>query len=108
MLAYARSRSHSKVAMPTPRKPLRPYSPPNSPLDVVISIDNEDEQAQNDGIDFTRVHAELERLLEDSLQESDDDQVQEIDEAQDCNTSKVYQANTTIDVYSTDRLSRSL
>ncbi|ETL93795.1 hypothetical protein F441_08445 [Phytophthora nicotianae CJ01A1] len=91
--------------MPNPRKPLRPYSPPNSPPDVVITVESGDEHEQNDGLDFTRVHAELNRLLEEGLQESDDEMV---DEAQDCNTSKVYQADRTVNDYSTDRLSRSL
>ncbi|KAF4042493.1 hypothetical protein GN244_ATG05201 [Phytophthora infestans] len=107
MLTYALSQSRTKVAMSRPRKPLRPYSPPNSPPDVVITIEGGGEHEQNDGIDFTRLRAELNRLLEEDLQESDDDGLG--DEGQDSNTIKVYhQAGRTNDVYCSERLSRTL
>lgn len=110
MLAYALSRPHAKVEMTHPRL----SSPLNSPLlvipDVIMQVENEEED-QNDGIDFSRVRAELDRLLEEGLHESDDDVV---DDAQYYINIEVYRqldrSTTTIKncMYIADRMSRSL
>ncbi|KAG7390051.1 hypothetical protein PHYPSEUDO_009013 [Phytophthora pseudosyringae] len=98
MLAYVVSRPHTKVEMVNERKNPRPSPPPNSPLlvtpDVVISVESwEDEHDQNDGIDFSRVRAELDRLLEEGLRESD------VVGADEVNTIEVYhQAENSITV----------
>lgn len=72
MLAYTLSRAQGKVAMCQPY--IRPIAPPNTPLlmipDVSLVPEQEHEELEHhDGIDFSRLRAELDRLLEEGLSE---------------------------------------
>jgi hypothetical protein len=56
--------------------------------EVIIQIeDDEEDRNQNDGIDFSRVKAELDQLLKEGTREDDDN----ANEDQDCNTIDVYE-----------------
>ncbi|GMF16366.1 unnamed protein product [Phytophthora lilii] len=82
MLAFALSRRHPMVHGD---KCFRSSAPPNTPTLVIPDVSMPSTEAEadlDDGIDFGRVRAELDRLLEEGLQESDHEE----DEAQDSNT----------------------
>ncbi|TDH68262.1 hypothetical protein CCR75_008401 [Bremia lactucae] len=70
MLAYALSRPSAKSEIPNVLAIAYPSPPPNSPLlvaqDDIVPIENEVDD-QYDIIDFSRVRAELDRLLEEGL-----------------------------------------
>ncbi|KAL4086857.1 hypothetical protein PRIC1_013916 [Phytophthora ramorum] len=86
MLAYAFSR-HNPNAANVPTYPRPPNTPPLvNPAVIMQPTENEyDEYDQHDGIDFRRVRAELDRLLEEGLREDD------ILEEEDPTTITVYQ-----------------
>ncbi|CAH0492584.1 unnamed protein product [Peronospora farinosa] len=68
----------------------------------------ENEEDENDGIDFGRLRAELDRLLDEGLHESDDDEIEELDDNTINMYYKIRRPNTTTKIYGVDRLSRSL
>lgn len=111
MLAHALSRPYTKANLSNKLKLTHPSPPPNSPHcvnpEITIDINCElDEQEESDGIDFSRLRSELDRLLEEGVQEPDDDAA---NEGHDQSTIDVKdQANrvyTTISVLSAERLS---
>ena len=115
MLAYALSQSYDREEMTNARTDLQPFPPPNSPHrvhhDVMlqVEIETETDEDENDGIDFRRVRAELDRLLDEDFRESDDDVVDE-DQDEDIISAMyhVYRPRPTMKIFGAGRMSRSL
>ncbi|CAI5725661.1 unnamed protein product [Hyaloperonospora brassicae] len=114
MLAYALSQSYVQEEMTNARTNFQPFPPPNSPHrvhhDVMLQVETETEEDENDGIDFRRVRAELDRLLDEDFRESDDDVVDEDQDEEDIISVMyhVYRPRPTMKIFGAGRMSRSL
>ncbi|CAH0475016.1 unnamed protein product [Peronospora belbahrii] len=111
MLGYALSRYQAQVEINNAHNHRRLSLFPASLLlaETNVMTEAENEEDENDGIDFRRLRAELDRLLDEDLNESDNG---EIDEPQDDDTIDVYypiyRPSSKIKIFRADRMSRSL
>ena len=110
MLAHALSRSYAQGELTSTHNDPQLSLPLTASLPVHpnVTMQVENEEDENDGIDFRRLRAELDRLLDEDLAEADDDEIEEPEDTTMDVFYKIGRPNTTTKIYRVGRLSRSL